>query len=280
MDKSQKLYAVLGDPISHSLSPKIHQFWMDEYQMNTDYVALPVAAKNFPEILTFLPKMGFHGINLTIPHKEIALPLCDELSDAAKEIGAVNTILFQNGKIFGDNTDAQGFITALKKEGNCKNFTNKKAVIIGAGGASRAVIYGLLQEKVSHIAIVNRTLERAQKLCNFYQKNYDQVIFEALSVIEDVSCDCDFIINSSSCGMNGDHDIVIDFHRFSAPIIYDLVYKPRVTKFLHDAKLAQFTAINGLGMLLYQAAYAFEIWFGVLPNVGQKLRDSIHELTG
>ena len=273
MMPEKQLYAVLGYPISHSLSPKIHQFWLKKYQIDANYLSLPVPKNYLAEILPSLPKMGFHGANLTVPLKETILPLCDKLSDAAQKIGAVNTISFKDKKIYGDNTDANGFMTALKYKH--PTHQSQKTLLIGAGGAARAVLYALLNEKTPHIIIYNRTVTRAQQLCDEFSTYYPDSSIEVsktLQVIENI----DLIINSSISGMNGENDIAFDFTKYQQPIIaYDLVYKPLKTKFLADAEKANHQIINGLDMLLYQAAYAFNVWFGVMPNIDDELREFI-----
>ena len=273
MMTEKKLYAVLGYPINHSLSPKIHQFWLRKYQIDANYLSLPVPKNYLAEILPSLPKMGFHGANLTVPLKETALPLCDDLSDAAQKIGAVNTISFKDTKIYGDNTDANGFMTALKYK--YPTHQPQKALLIGAGGAARAVLYALLNEKTPNIILYNRTIARAQALCDEFSGNYPDSNIEVskkLQVIENI----DLIVNSSICGMNGENDIAFDFTKYQQPIIaYDLVYKPLKTKFLADAKRANHHAMNGVDMLLYQAAHAFDIWFGVMPDIDDELRNII-----
>ncbi len=273
MMPEKELYAVLGYPISHSLSPKIHQFWLKKHQIDANYLSLPVPKNYLAEILPSLPKMGFHGVNLTVPLKETALPLCDELSDAAQKIGAVNTIIFKNKKIHGDNTDANGFMAALKYKHPAHY--SKKALLIGAGGAARAVLYALLNEKTPDIIIYNRTVERAQALCDEFSADYPDSKIEVSKTLQPIE-KMDLIINSSICGMNGENDIAFDFSKHQKPLIaYDLVYKPLKTKFLEDAEQANHHVINGLDMLLYQAAYAFHIWFGVMPDIDDELRNII-----
>ncbi|MCH9844638.1 MAG: shikimate dehydrogenase [Alphaproteobacteria bacterium] len=269
----KQLYAVLGYPISHSLSPKIHQFWLKKHQIDANYLSLPVPKNYLSEILSSLPKMEFYGVNLTVPLKEIALPLCDELSDAARKIGAVNTIIFKGKKIYGDNTDANGFMAALKYK--YPTHQSQKTLLIGAGGAARAVLYALLSEKTPHIIIYNRTLTRAEQLRDEFSAYYPDSKIEVSKTLQHIE-NIDLIINSSICGMNGENDIDIDFTAYGHPIIaYDLVYKPLQTKFLADAKQANHHAMNGLDMLLYQAAHAFHIWFGVMPEIDDELRNII-----
>ncbi len=269
----KKLYAVLGYPISHSLSPKIHQYWLKKHRIDANYLALPVDKNYLAEILSSLPKMGFYGANLTVPLKEITLSLCDELSEAAQKIGAVNTIIFKDNKIHGDNTDGYGFMASLKYRYPTQK--SQKAFLIGAGGAARAVLYALLNEKTPHIIIYNRTVARAQQLCDEFSAYYPDSKIEMSKTLQHIE-NVDLIINSTLCGMNGKHDIEFDFRGYQKPITaYDLVYHPLQTKFLKDAEQQNHHAMNGLDMLLYQAAHAFHIWFGVMPDIDDELRNII-----
>ena len=271
----KKQGAVLGFPVHHSLSPKIHQYWLDKYNINGNYKAIEVAPENLANQINFMKKNAFYGANITIPLKVKIIDLCDEVSNTAQKIGAVNTISFRENKIIGDNTDAQGFISDCKKQSHISNFQNKIILLIGAGGASRAIIYALLEERVAKIIIVNRTVERAQELAQFF--NIYSTKFEILPEIKQVTESVDLIVNSSSQGMNGINDIEIDFAKFSQPIIYDIIYKPLETKFIKDAKKSNLVAINGLGMLLFQAAHAFEIWFDIFPEIDNILINKITE---
>ena len=279
MDKNlniKKQGAVLGFPVHHSLSPKIHQYWLDKYNIDGTYKAIETPPENLANQINFMKKNSFYGANITIPLKEKIIDLCDEVSNTAQKIGAVNTISFQENKVIGDNTDAEGFISDCKKQSHINNFQNKIILLIGAGGASRAIIYALLEERVAKIIIVNRTVARAQELAQFFSKIYPTK-FEIFAEIKQVTESVDLIVNSSSQGMNGSNDIEIDFVKFSQPIIYDIIYKPLETKLIKDAKKSNLVAINGLGMLLFQAAYAFEIWFGIFPEIDAILIDKITE---
>lgn len=271
--QEKKLYAVLGYPIKHSLSPKIHSYWIKQHQLHANYIALPVQQADLAEILPTLPKMGFHGVNLTVPLKETAMNLCDNLSAAAENIGSVNTVIFKYGKIYGDNTDADGFIAGLHE--NAQNIRLKKALIIGAGGSARAVLYGLLQENFSDILIYNRTVERAEKLAEFFQSRYPKTNIEIIKTLQ-LYENIDLIVNCTSCGMNDINPLQVDFSACTQKIIaYDLVYAPRVTQFLADADSASHIAINGLPMLFHQAAHAFEKWFGIMPIIDDALKDDV-----
>ncbi len=271
----KKLYAVLGFPIHHSLSPKIHQFWLNKHKINANYTALPVKADYLSEIFTSLPKMGFYGVNLTLPLKEVGFSLCDELSDAAQKIGAVNMIKFKDNKVYGHNTDADGFIQSLKKQANWQS--SRKTLLIGAGGAARAVLYGLLNEHTPHIVIYNRTKQRAEKLRDDFMAQYQDAQIDIVTDLDRIE-GIDLIINSSSCGTNGVNDLNIDFSFYSSPITaYDLVYNPQQTKFLRDAEDSSHQAINGLGMLYYQAAFAFKGWFGEMPEIDDDLHHYVNQ---
>ncbi|MFT7099486.1 MAG: shikimate dehydrogenase, partial [Rickettsiales bacterium] len=166
-----KIAAVLGDPIAQSLSPYLHNFWLKKYHIDGIYIPLKVASNDFEKFLKNLPDLGFSGCNITIPHKEYALKICDNLSQSAKQIGAVNTISFdEDGKIWGDNSDHYGFIQNIKSSNLDFDFTGKTALILGAGGASRAIIFGLLQAGIGQIIIANRSKSKAENLATIFPK--------------------------------------------------------------------------------------------------------------
>ena len=259
---------ILGDPIEHSLSPDIHGYWLREHGIDGSYEAFNVPPAYLAKTLRKLAAEGYVGGNITIPHKEKALMLCDELSDAAREIGAVNTIIFKDGKVFGDNTDAYGFMENIVSRETFA-FGGKKALVLGAGGASRAVVYAL-QKAGSEVLIANRTAERAEKLAeNFGCGVLD---WSKLSELNDI----DFLVNTTSLGMEGQDALSIDLTALpSSALVTDIVYNPLETELLKQANERDLKAVDGLGMLLHQAVPGFEKWFGARPEVTPDLRDSV-----
>ncbi len=259
---------ILGDPIEHSLSPDIHGYWLREHGIDGSYEAFNVPPAYLAKTLRKLAAEGYVGGNITIPHKEKALMLCDELSDAAREIGAVNTIIFKDGKVFGDNTDAYGFMENIVSRETFA-FEGKKALVLGAGGASRAVVYAL-QKAGSEVLIANRTAERAEKLA----ENFGCGVLDwgKLSELNDI----DFLVNTTSLGMEGQDALSIDLTALpSSALVTDIVYNPLETELLKQANERDLKAVDGLGMLLHQAVPGFEKWFGARPEVTPDLRDSV-----
>lgn len=271
MDKA----AVIGCPIAHSLSPKLHQYWIEKYGISGTYEAVEIKSDNLEEGVKGLIDHGYTGFNVTIPHKEAIVPLVDDIDDFARLIGAVNTVVINNGKLLGKNTDAYGFIENIRQQVHDIDFVGKKALVLGAGGAARAVIVGLLKENVATVCITNRTIEKAQALANEFQPvgECEVIPWEEKEVkLQEM----DLVINTTSLGM--DHFPPLDFNLSSLSekaVVVDIVYKPLETKLLKEAKEKGVKAVDGLGMLLYQAVPAFEAWFNIKPEVTPELRKYI-----
>jgi shikimate dehydrogenase len=271
-----KISAVLGDPIAQSLSPYLHNFWLKKDQIDGIYIPLKVAENDFEKFLRNLPDLGFSGCNITIPHKESALKICDNLSQSAKQIGAVNTISFdEDGKIFGDNSDHFGFIQNIKSSNPDFDFKGKTALILGAGGASRAIIFGLLQEGIGQIVIANRSRPKAENLAK---------IFPRTTVIDwkdrSINLDkIDLLINSTSLGMKGSDSLEISLDNLKkSALVCDIVYKPLMTNLLIAAQKQGNPIATGIGMLIYQGLIGFEKWFGKKPEVTKDLIDEMLKL--
>jgi shikimate dehydrogenase len=267
---------VLGHPISHSRSPKIHGHWLAEHRIDGRYDAIDVAPGTLREFLRAVRNGSFVGGNITVPLKEEALAAVDCLTEAAKAIGAVNTVWMQSGELWGDNTDAYGFAANLTERAPGWD-TSKTALVTGAGGASRAIIRALLDAGIESINLLNRTLERAEALAELFGP---KVSAAALSTINTVIADADLIINTSSMGMAGKGSaadgIAIDFSRAKpSAIATDIVYVPLETAFLAGASYSSLKTVDGLGMLLHQAVPGFERWFGIRPSVTPQLRAMI-----
>jgi len=264
---------VTGWPINHSKSPMLHGFWLKQHGIEGTYEAHGVEPENFEQFLKDLPTSGFQGGNVTIPHKEVAFEKVAQLDDAAKAIGAVNTLWLENGKLFGGNTDAYGF------SANMDQFTpewkkGKKAIILGAGGAARAIIYAVLEAGFEEIHIVNRTFERAENLSNLFGNKCQAHGWDQLSGL---LAGTDFIVNTTSIGMAGsDASMMPDLSTLpKSAIVTDIVYTPLETPFLKSANALGLKTVDGLGMLLHQAVPGFEKWFGIRPEVTDELREYI-----
>lgn len=256
---------VLGWPVNHSLSPFIHNRWLEQNAVNALYLPFPVQPDALGTVLLALPKMGCAGVNLTIPHKEAALDLLDGVDETARRIGAVNTVVMRDGKTYGHNTDAYGFITSLKAADYCKD----NALVIGAGGAARAVVTALLQDGFACVTVMNRTREKAEAL---------KSLGRAVEVVDwqPVLPHADVVVNVTSLGMHGQPELSVDMkHLPPHAVVADIVYAPLETPLLVQAKAQGFKAIDGLGMLLFQAQAAFSLWFGINPEVTDELRQQV-----
>lgn len=262
-----KLAGVMGWPVSHSLSPRVHGFWLREHGIDGAYVPLAVMPEDAQDVLRMLPKMGFAGVNLTVPHKEIILPVLDEMDAVAGRIGAVNTVVMLGGALIGTNTDAYGFTQNLRDYFPARNW--KRALVLGAGGAARAVAVALIDMGVEQIFICNRNSERAGILCDMHPSlsplGWDEKD-AALGI-------CDLLVNATTLGMRGQPELAIDLSAMLADaVVTDIVYTPRETGLLRAAKARGLAVVDGLGMLLHQAVPGFEAWFGVRPRVTPELR--------
>tara|TARA_B100000408_G_scaffold84072_1_gene64255 strand:+ start:173 stop:994 length:822 start_codon:yes stop_codon:yes gene_type:complete len=253
-----KTYAVIGDPIDHSLSPNIHNAAFRHSKLDHTYIAYKIPAGELAAGIDALKAIKIAGFNVTIPHKIEMMKFLDEMDTTCKVIGAVNTVLNENGKLKGYNTDMIGFLDPIKK----KNLTikNSQVLLLGAGGAARAIITAMIKEKASKISIVNRTQENANKLADFAKKiggNVDTIsIQEANKLITDYK----FIINSTSIGMRNEPSPISTENIGKNSIVYDIVYQPINTDLIKKSKENGATIIYGYEMLLSQAACSFEIW--------------------
>lgn len=265
---------VVGDPISHSKSPKIHGFWLNQLGIEGTYKALQLKSEDLPDLFLSM-KHGdspYIGGNLTIPHKEQAFQLADHLDDTARTIGAVNTIYLKDGEIFASNTDAYGFAANLD-DGAPQWRNGHIATVVGAGGACRAILYALIEAGYDEIRLFNRTFARAEGLSQEFGPNIEAY---HLDTLQNGLSDSDLFINTSSMGMNGTDVPSLDFDVMTDhAIATDIVYAPLITPFLQMAQVQNRPIIDGFGMLLHQAVPGFDIWFGKRPVVSKQLRDHI-----
>ena len=266
---------VTGFPIKHSRSPLIHSFWLNEFGIDGSYEAIEVAPENFGEFAASLAENGFAGGNVTIPHKEVAFESVESRDSAAEAIGAVNTLWFENGKLCGGNTDAYGFAANL--DALATGWDNADtALVLGAGGAGRAIVHALQTRGFSRILIVNRTLSRAQELASHFGAGVSAYGWDAAQALVK---DAGLIVNTTSLGMSG-HGEVEEFpldlsQAQKSAVATDIVYIPLKTPFLKKAESVGLKTVDGLGMLLHQAVPGFERWFGKRPQVTEALREHI-----
>lgn len=268
------LAGVIGSPIAQSKSPQLHKHWLKTYGLQGFYIPMDIASADLRDILLMLPKMGFVGINVTAPHKEAVLQLADLVTDRATLIGAANTLIFRkDGKIHADNTDGYGFLENLKSGAPQWVPKSGPAVVLGAGGAARAVVASLLDAGVPEILISNRTRIRAEKLVDDFGHRL-QVIdwIQAGNVLEEAV----LTVNTTSLGMIGKPELRVPLDGLrKGTIATDLVYAPLQTNFLREAAAQGCTTVDGLGMLLHQAVPAFERWFGQRPVVDSVTRAAV-----
>ncbi|WP_421779521.1 shikimate dehydrogenase [Kiloniella litopenaei] len=274
-----RLAGVIGWPVSHSKSPRLHGYWLENMGIDGAYLPLAIEPENFESAVRGLMHSGFGGVNVTVPHKEAALAFCDEVDPLAKRIGAVNTIVFKNGRSYGSNTDAFGFIENLKQGAENLDFSNAKTVVLGAGGASRGVIVSLQDAGVQNIILVNRTRERAEVLAADLSSGADGMITVAdWDDRNNVLNGCDLLVNTTSLGMAGQPPLELSLDKLPKTcVVTDIVYAPLVTPLLALAKERGNKIVDGLGMLLHQARPGFEAWFGEKPEVTEDLRKFVLE---
>jgi shikimate dehydrogenase len=261
-----RLAGVLGWPVSHSRSPRLHGFWLRQHGIDGAYLPLPVAPEHFADAVRALAKLGFQGANVTIPHKEAAFALCDEVDAVARRLGAVNTLVFRNGRILGSNTDGFGFLESLAEQAPGWAAADGPAVLLGAGGAARAIAGTLLDQGCPALTIVNRDIGRAEALAEALG---GPVAVAAAPPLEGAA----LLVNSTSLGMAGQPPLLIDLAPLPPrAVVADAVYVPLETPLLAAARARGLRAVDGLGMLLHQGRPGFREWFGVMPAVDAGLR--------
>jgi len=253
-----KKYLVIGNPINHSLSPKLHNYWLKENNIDAIYDKKRLDENELKNIISEIKEEKINGINVTVPFKKAVIPFLDELSPEAKETQSVNTIYFQNGITIGHNTDIAGFELAIKYAKY--DISNKKIFILGAGGVAPSIIYSLKKMKASKITLSNRTKKKAENI---------KKLFEDLEIVDwGETIDFDMIINATSIGLNNEDEIKIDFSSIGPnKFFYDVIYNPRETIFLKKAKLFGNKAENGKMMFIYQAHQSFTIWHKKMAKI-------------
>ncbi|MFZ5610425.1 MAG: shikimate dehydrogenase [Pseudomonadota bacterium] len=272
-----RLAGVVGWPVAHSLSPRLHGAWLDRYGIDGAYVPFAVDSQHLECFLRLIPHMGVVGVNITLPHKEAALALMDAATPIARQIGAVNMVTVEDGRLVGDNTDAPGFWAHLRASLGARGIAalhGRPLVVLGAGGAARAVAAALLDHLDGPVRVINRSLARAQSLAAmFATERLVPIPWESrAAALEEAG----LIVNATSLGMAGAPPLALALDRAMAgAVVYDCVYSPLETALLKQAKARGLGAIGGLGMLAHQARPAFARWFGAQPEVTAELYDEL-----
>ena len=268
------LAGVMGWPVAHTRSPAIHNHWIAKYGLKGAYVQLPVQPERLEAAIRGLAALGFAGCNVTVPHKESAMRFMDELHPAARRVAAINTIVVQpDGRLLGMNNDGAGYIQSLRDADATWRGDAGPALVLGAGGAARAIVVALLDEGAPELHITNRTLERAQALADDFG---DRVKVVPWAERNEAMAGVSLLVNTTSLGMHGQAplDVALDALPLEATVS-DAVYIPLETPLLAQARMRGHRTVNGLGMLLNQARPAFQSWFGVLPDVTPELRAAV-----
>lgn len=269
---------VIGHPINHSRSPLIHGTWINQHGLDARYEAIDVAPGELPAFFERLRTGEFAGGNVTIPHKEKVFALCDSVDPLATTIGAVNTLVVRDGKVHGTNTDYLGFLGNLDAEAPGWSDGPNDALIIGAGGAARAVLVALRRRDGGKVHVLNRTLANAKALVREIDGPFEAHGFDAFA---ELAPRIGLVINTSSVGMHGSRFDWLDFSLLAkTTLVTDIVYTPLITPLLADARTHGLPIVDGLGMLLHQAVPGFEAWFGVRPQVDAQLRAKIEATLG
>lgn len=264
-----RLAGVLGWPVSHSRSPRLHGYWLETLGIDGAYLPLPVHPEHFAAAARSLAALGFRGANVTIPHKQAAFEVCDVVDATARRAGAVNTLVFRDGRIEGSNTDGFGFLETVRDQAPGWQPADGPAVLLGAGGAARAIAAALLDAGCPLVTLVNRSRDRAEALAR--DLGGPIAVAEAPPL-----AGAALLVNTTSLGMQGHPSLEIDLAPLpAAAVVADIVYVPLETALLTTARERGLRAVEGLGMLLHQARPGFEAWFGVSPRVDPALRDLV-----
>ncbi len=275
-DNSIYLAGVIGNPIAHSKSPKLHNYWLSKYKINGFYIPFSVTTEKLEISIRSLMELGFSGVNVTIPHKTNVLSFADSITDRAALIGAANTLYFsKSGKIHADNTDGYGFIQNIIDEIPEYDFYDKTALIYGAGGSARAITSALLSNGVKEVGITNRTRSKAQIISENLGAKVSVVDWRAAP---DTITKVDIIINATSMGMVGQPDFSQPISRAKkTALVVDIVYNPLITELIKEAKKMKLKTVGGIGMLINQAVPGFEHWFQKKPQIDNEIRRFIVE---
>jgi len=256
---------VIGNPVKHSRSPQIHQYWLKHYGLDGSYELAELAPDQLAGFIEKLRHTDDAGANVTLPYKRDVIACLDDIDNDARSVGAVNTIYKRNEKLLGTNTDIYGFLTHLSLSAPDWLENTKNVVIFGAGGAARAILSAMKTSGAGNVYIANRTISRAQNLADEIHPSAQAV---EMSKVQDILTSTDLIINTTSLGMTGQPPLELDLSAVPGhATVVDIVYTPLKTRLLLEAENHGLVAVDGLGMLLHQAVRGFELWFGTRPEV-------------
>lgn len=261
---------VTGHPITHSRSPIIHNYWLKTLGLKGHYGRVDTPPDVFPDFIRTMAAQGYVGCNVTLPNKEAAFRLAEKPTARAQKLQAANTLWLENGHLCADNTDSEGFVANLDQRKPGWDRHLGKAIVLGAGGAAAAIIQGLIERRAARIILVNRTRDKAEILTTRFGKPVEVMAYHNIS---EALAGADFLVNTTSLGMKGQPDLDLDvspLHKDA--LVTDIVYVPLETGLLRAARLHGLATVDGLGMLLHQAAPGFEHWFGKRPAVTEELR--------
>lgn len=269
-----RLTGIMGWPIKHSRSPKLHNYWLAQNGLAGTYVPLAITPDRLERALRALPALGFAGVNLTIPHKEAALRIVDRVDDLGKRVGAINCVTVEtDGSLSGTNTDVFGYSASIEEADATWRAGTGPVVVLGAGGAARAILLALVDKGAADIRLVNRTAARADDLAREFGSAVRSVAWSARADALDGAA---MLVNTTSQGMSGEPALDIDLGKLpKSALVSDIVYVPLETPLLVEARRRGNRVVGGLGMLLHQARPAFQLWNGVMPEVTPQLRAEI-----
>ena len=272
-----RLAGIMGWPVTHSRSPALHNFWIDEHGIDGVYVPLPVPPEHLAQALRALPALGFRGCNLTLPHKQAALAIVDRVDPLARRIGAMNTVVIAaDGSLEGSNTDVFGFRENLRDRAPDWKASAGPAIILGAGGAARAIVAALIEMKVEEIRIVNRTRARVERVADDLASPTTRITIHPWSERDTVQREAGILVNTTSLGMTGEPALDIDLSQLPpSAVVADIVYVPLETPLPAAARQRGHLTVDGLGMLLHQGRPGFEAWFGSPVRVTREQRAAV-----
>jgi shikimate dehydrogenase len=272
MAEGSRAACVIGHPVKHSRSPLIHDYWLKQHEIAGEYRREDVKPEDFPAFVGSLASRGYVGANVTLPHKEAVLEL-SEPDDRADAVGAANAVWFDDGKLKATNTDVEGFLANLDAVAPEWHTSVRTATVLGAGGAARAVVFALMQRRIGRVFLINRTAENAEEIAKAYG---GRVYSRPWSFASDAIASSTLLVNATSLGMAGQPPLKVDVTDMgSRAIVCDCVYVPLKTPLLQDAERYKLVTADGLGMLLHQAVRAFELFYGVKPEVTPELREAV-----